>query len=282
MLGTKIELEELIDSTVTVPTVPTTLLEINRIFEDPEGSTAEAASVINRDPAIATKVLRIANNSFYGMRHPVSSIQLATSILGLRVLKSLVVQATVLDKFGAIDPVDGFSAEWLWDHSFKVACAAKLMSQASSMHLQILPEDAYTCGLLHDIGQILLMAHVPAEFARALTLSQQRGVPHHLVERELFGFTHAQVGAVLCQRWKLGPTIVAAVLCHHEELMDNQTAQQLGQLIGQADAMAMQVDPGPRQHSATEFSTAQLESWGFDAAMIQRIIDTVTKARLTA
>ena len=121
MITTSAELEDLVDGTVNIPTIPTVLTEITNIFHSPEGSAKEAAAVIEKDPAIATRVLRLVNSSFYGLRNPVSNINLACSILGLKVIKNLVVQATVLQTFGSTPEIRGFDAQWLWDHSFKAA-----------------------------------------------------------------------------------------------------------------------------------------------------------------
>ncbi len=89
MITTTAELEDLIDSTVNIPTIPSTLLEINKVVSSPEGSAKEAASVIERDPAISAKVLRLVNSSIYALKNPVSSISLACSIVGLKVIKNI-------------------------------------------------------------------------------------------------------------------------------------------------------------------------------------------------
>ncbi|MEO6597608.1 MAG: HDOD domain-containing protein [Planctomycetota bacterium] len=128
MISTTAELEELIDGTVNIPTIPTVLTEITNVVNSPEGSAKEAAAIIEKDPALATRLLRLVNSSFLGLKNPVSNVNLACSILGLKVIKSLknlVVQATVLQTFGSTSEVFGFDAQWLWDHSFSLSHAGR-------------------------------------------------------------------------------------------------------------------------------------------------------------
>ena len=161
------ELGEQIEQTVTIPTVPTTLFEIDKIVNDPDGSAAAAAEVIAKDPAIASKVLRLANSSIYGLKSQVCDIPHAVSILGLRVLRNLVVQATILEEFGDKgEGVDGFDLDHLWDHSVKVGVAAKQLARMSPVDFDLDEEVAYTAGLLHDIGKILLIENAPETVQR--------------------------------------------------------------------------------------------------------------------
>ena len=98
-ISTSAELEDLIDGTVSIPTIPTVLTEITDIFNSPDGSAKEAGEVIEKDAAIATRVLRLVNSPFYGLKNPVSNINLACSILGLRAIKSFGREDYVYDRF---------------------------------------------------------------------------------------------------------------------------------------------------------------------------------------
>jgi HD-like signal output (HDOD) protein len=215
MITTTAELEDLIDSTVSIPTIPTILTEINRVFNSPDGSAKEAASVIEKDPAIATRLLRLVNSSFYGLKNPVSSINLACSILGLKVIKNLVVQATVLQTFGSGPEIQDFDVDWLWDHSFKAAIACKLLADKSPAANGLHKDDAYTCGLIHDIGKMILLDSQTDRFAEALRLARAENIPLARAEGEVFGFNHAHVGGILANRWKLAEGVQSAVMYHH-------------------------------------------------------------------
>lgn len=215
MISTTAELEDLVDGTVSIPTIPTVLTEINAIFSSPDGSAKDAARVIEKDPAIATRVLRLVNSSFYALKNPVSNINLACSIVGLKVIKNVVVQATVLQTFGNVGSVAAFDANWLWDHSFKTAVACRMLAERSPANAGLAKEDAYTCGLIHDIGKLILLDSQADRFVEALQLANKSKLPLARAEGEVFGFNHAHVGGLLANRWKLAPTVQAAVMYHH-------------------------------------------------------------------
>jgi len=215
MITTTAELEDLIDGTVSIPTIPTVLTEITAVVNSADGSAKDAAQVIERDPAIATRALRLVNSSFYGLKNPVSNINLACSILGLKVIKNLVVQATVLQTLSTAKGSAGFDADWLWDHSFKTAVACRLLAEKTAIAEGWNKDDAYTCGLIHDIGKLILLDSQNDRFLEALALSQQLNIPLARSEAEVFGFNHAHVGGLLANRWKLAPNVQAAVMYHH-------------------------------------------------------------------
>lgn len=215
MITTSQELEDLIDATVSIPTIPSTLLEIERILSSPDGSAKQAGAVIEKDPALAAKVLRLVNSSFYGLRHPVAVVPLACSILGLKVIKNVVVQAVVLETFSTSPEIREFDPQWLWDHSFKTALAARLLATAAPATIGLDREEAYTCGLIHDIGKMILLQSRTEQFADALRESKRRKLPMAKVEGEMFGFSHAHVGGLLAQRWRLSPATQVGVMYHH-------------------------------------------------------------------
>lgn len=220
MITTTAELEDLIDGTVNIPTIPTILTEITKIFDSPDGSARDAAAVIEKDPAIATRVLRLVNSPFYGLRNPVSAINLACSILGLKVIKNLVVQASVLSAFGDQKDCEGMDVNWLWDHSFKTAVACKLIVEHSPAAKCMTKDDAYTCGLIHDIGRMILIDSQNRRFVESLRLSRKSKVPLAIAEGEVFGFNHAHVGGLLARRWKLADAVQAAVTYHHSPAVE--------------------------------------------------------------
>ena len=236
MSTTSAEVEELIDSTVSIPTIPTVLNEINAVLASPDGSAKDAAGVIERDPAIATRALRLVNSSFYGLRNPVSNINLGCSILGLQVISNLVVQATVLQTFQT-DTGSVLDADWLWDHSFKAAVACRMLAERTELAGDLSRDDAYTCGLVHDVGKLILLDSQPERYAEAARLSVAQQAPLAHAEREVFGFDHAHVGGVLARRWKLAQDVQDAVLFHHSRDTDVSRAP-AGLLVQAANSYA--------------------------------------------
>ncbi len=235
-------LEGLLEGLVTIPTVPSTLVEINTILEDPEGSAQDAAKVVSKDPAVAVKVLRLVNSAYYALKNPVNDISFAVSILGLKVLKNLVVQATVLEAFGDKGKAGNLSEDYLWEHSFKAAVAASMLARIAKDKVKMIPEDAYTCGLIHDVGKIIMAENLGTKYTKALFLGGRKKLSASQAEMEAFQFDHAAVGAYLSEKWGLSLRMVKALRFHHipwvlEE--DKEEADRyLGHLLSAADGLA--------------------------------------------
>lgn len=275
------DLEDLVDRTVSIPTIPTLLLEINDVLLSEEGSASDAAAIIDRDPAIAAKVLRLVNSPFYGLRSSVSNINLACSILGLQTIKNLVVQATVLDRFGSGPALDDFDVEWLWDHSFKTATAARMLVEAMHGKACLSKDDAYTCGLIHDVGKMVLLQSVPEHFASALRASKGHRVPLSETEAEVFGFNHAHVAGLLARRWKLPEPVQAAVLSHHSpgSSVEEWTP---GFLIHAANSIAHEVAAGDGGWCGDGLTDDAMQLLDIPADRLERIRSDVAEAATRA
>ncbi|MEM7201625.1 MAG: HDOD domain-containing protein [Planctomycetota bacterium] len=279
MISTSAELEELIDSTVSIPTIPTTLLEINRVMSSPDGSAREAGEIIEKDPALAAKVLRLVNSSFYALRNTVTSIPLACSILGFKVIKNVAVQATVLDSFSGVAGIEAFDPNWLWDHSFKTALAARMLAEASNGAFGLDKEEAYTCGLVHDVGKMLLLEGQPERFAEALQHSNDTGLPLAKAEGELFGFSHAHVGGLLAQRWRLSNELQEAVVYHHSPGA-NPEQWARGFLIHIANGIAHEVAASGGGYRGDTVDADAMRAIGVDDATLDGIRDEVALASI--
>jgi HD-like signal output (HDOD) protein len=239
MISTSAALEGLIDGTVGIPSIPAVLTEITAIFNSPHGSAKDAAAVIAKDEALATRALQLVNSSLYGLKNPISDLNLACSMLGLAAINTLVVQATVLQTFTNTVAVEGFDVAWFWDHSFKTAVACRMLAQLSPAAHGLTKEDAYTCGLIHDIGKLILIDSHAIRFGEALSLSNKTQMPLAKAETEVFGFNHAHVGGLLAGRWKFGAAVQAAVTWHHDAAA-NADERALGLLLMAANTIAHQ------------------------------------------
>jgi len=276
-------LEDLLEGLVSSPTGPSTLTEINRILDDPDGSAREAAEVVARDPAVAAKVLRLVNSAYYALKNPVSNIPFAVSILGLKVLKNLVVQATILETFGAKEGAAGLDTEWLWDHSFKAAVAAGQLARHAADTVKMIPEDAYTCGLIHDVGRIIMADSFGAKFARAVLVARKTKKPLQQVEQETFNFDHAAVGALLSERWRLSPRLSKAILHHHSpQALDGEAAAEdrlLGCLLHAADILAHKGAEKQAPYPAPEEPAACLGKLTVPEEAVPELLALVTATR---
>jgi HD-like signal output (HDOD) protein len=192
-----------------LPSIPETYTLLTRAIEDPSARTEDIAKIVQRDPAMSAKVLQLVNSAYFGLSRPLSSVAQAISYLGLDLLKGLALTLNVFAATEARPPV-GLSFEKLQQTSIMTARVAKFMVGDPKEG-----EAAFTAGLLHDIGRMILALTQPARFGEIVKVTRESGLPFHQVERELLGATHAQVGGYLLGVWGLPLPIVEAVAYHH-------------------------------------------------------------------
>ncbi|MDR3158688.1 MAG: HDOD domain-containing protein [Zoogloeaceae bacterium] len=168
------------------------------------------AQRIAADQGLALRILRLANSSFYGLSGRVASIEDAIVILGLRTLYMLALNAAAMRAI-THPPCAGFDELAFWRHSIAVAVAARALAVACRKN----PDIAFTHGLLHDIGQLLLASCFPDEYRQTLVCADNRAVMRLDNERALLGVEHAQAGAMLAAQWGLPSELAAAIAQHH-------------------------------------------------------------------
>ena len=200
---------------VTIPTLPSVVQRINELLEDPEASLRDVGREIAQDAPISTKLLRLANSSVYGTRESVLSAEHAASVLGMRVVRNLVLQSAVIEKFDHLRNVKGFDFDGLWRHAIVTALIARQLSKRAKAKLSWDPEEAYTCALLHDIGKVVLLDGAPEPYAGLIRSAAEGGRPLYSLEREIIGLDHAEVGARVLESWGLDESLIAVVRNHH-------------------------------------------------------------------
>ncbi len=229
---------EVVNKTLKLPTIPTVLLKLNEVVNDPDSSAEDVAKVISCDPSITTNILRIVNSAYYGLQVRVSSINLAVSIMGFNMTKKVALKAAIFSVFGKKkDAVAHFDPEHFWTHSIYCGVAAKVLAGESPYFSGIHPEDIYIAGLLHDIGKIILFENAPEPFLEALDSSARQGIPTSAAEEEVLGFTHSDVGSVLAIKWFLPEDLTIAVRYHHNPVKD-PFSKSLASLVHLADWLA--------------------------------------------
>jgi HD-like signal output (HDOD) protein len=191
-----------------LPSAPQVYWEITAAADRLNTTLVDISAIVERDPALVAKVLQLVNSAYFGLAHRVTSIGHAVQYLGLDLIKGLALTERVFA--GATVAIDGFSVEALQKHSVLAARVAKKATAGSPK-----ADEVFAAAIVHDIGQILLACGFPDRFGDAVRIARERGEPLHVVEREVFGTTHAEVGAFLLGMWGLPFTLVEAVAYHH-------------------------------------------------------------------
>jgi len=203
-------LREFCNSVTALPACPAVVTRLQTVMSDPDVSISDIVGVIQSDPAVAARVLRIANSSSFALRRRVETLGQAVVVLGLDQLWSVTVSTCLVAAFPVPDSMQTFVHD-LWIHSVGVCqCCRELAAQVGTSKDRLA-----LAGLLHDIGKLLLATHRPDLVLRTTETASAAGAPLWQVEYELLGFSHADVGAWLLQAWNLPDILRATTAYHH-------------------------------------------------------------------
>lgn len=216
---------------VKLPPMKSTVLRLMELLRDQDVMTATLAETVRYDPILATRVLRLANSALYSLRKPVTTIQKALDAIGTRSLYDLVMLDAMADGFGN-EIRNSVLIKTIWEHSVAVG----LLSREISRMLKLQGgEEAFVCGLLHDIGKILMLR---ADVERFESLLDQR-TEHGMLEWEekIYGFDHTEVGAYVANKWRL-PDAVCSVIMHHHDPSKSPHSVVMANVVNAADLIA--------------------------------------------
>jgi HD-like signal output (HDOD) protein len=183
-------------------------------LQSPDASIDKIGQIIAKDPGMLTKMLQVVNSPFYGLSRRISSATQAVALLGLETIKSLVLSMKVFSQFES-SAQTFFSLDILWNHGMITGRYARMIAKEQGAGARSMEEDAFTAGLLHDVGLLVLATNTPDQYTETLALMNQ-GIAEWEAERQVLGATHAEVGGYLLGTWGLGDPIVEAVAFHHD------------------------------------------------------------------
>jgi len=226
-----------------IATLPEITLKIIQLVESPTSTAQDLHKVINNDPALCSRILKVVNSAFYGLPGQIGSINRAIVLLGLNAVKNIAIAASLTKLFrgGALTP--NFAAKDLWEHSIAVGTASKMI--ADSLKLAF-ADEAFLAGLIHDIGIVVEIQYDRHKLIEAVTRTNpgEDGVPSRSLletEEEVFGANHQDFGSGLCVKWKF-PKSFANVTGHHHRPMELPgDGRSMACIVAIADHIAMGV-----------------------------------------
>ena len=218
MIDTKVD--KLFKTVKTLPTLPPVVQKVLASINDPKVGAKQLAEIITSDQAITTRVLKLVNSSFFGLRGKVSNIHHAVTLLGFSTIRQILLGVSICKNFKGLNVLDKFSGESFWMHSIATAILARHLSKIGT---KVEPDIAYTVGLIHDIGKLLLLEHHEERFVKALLKAKGENKPLHEAEKEIFEVSHADVGNWLFKKWNLPRDARRSVKNHHTLVVDSIT-----------------------------------------------------------
>jgi HD-like signal output (HDOD) protein len=225
-----------------IATLPEVTVKIIEVVEDPKGTARDLHEVIKRDPALASKVLKVVNSAFYGLPGQVANVDRAIVLLGLSAVKNIAIAASISRMFKGGRDADGFSARDLWRHSVAVGVAARKLSRASGDMAG--HEEMFLAGLIHDLGLLLERQAFPDKLGEVVRRCNAGEGTFLDLESQVIGATHQDFGEGLTTKWKFPRHLRAAVGFHHNPETLATELQRVGMLIHCADILCCQEDLG--------------------------------------
>jgi len=230
-----IKLDEVLQKIHNLPSLPSVILELLKSIDQEDVKVDSLSNKIALDQALTAKTLKLANSSFYGMSNQVNTIQEAIAILGFRTVRTLVTTAALLDTFSGRMHA-GFNAAPFWRHALATAiCARELAIQLNSN-----PDRAYTAGLLHDIGRLVLVTQFQAKYQATMAYRDLHDCSLLDAEHTILGLDHAAIGYALTNHWNFPASVQLAIANHHSST--SQGLPTLSIIVMAADAITHALD----------------------------------------
>lgn len=206
--------QSLVNQSLELVSPPSTYAQLDALIRDPESAIDDISSVINTDPALTTRLLRIVNSPFYGFPSQINTISRAITIVGTRELTNLVLATSVMNAFEGI-PQNLMNTDDFWRHSLACAMTARHLAELCDERAT---ERFFIAGLLHNIGALVLYQSVPELAREAINSAKFGHEVLHQAEQRIIGFDHTEAGEALIQAWRLPDSLAAVARYHHSPM----------------------------------------------------------------
>jgi putative nucleotidyltransferase with HDIG domain len=195
-------------------TLPHVALRLSKLLSQEGSRIQEFDALIKMDPVLVTRLLRMANSPYYGLSEKITSISRAIVFIGMKNLRNLVVIEGLKDLIQEDSQGGVFSRKQLWLHCVAVSICSQMIAERVFGQRG---EDAFLCGILHDVGIIVEDQTAPDLFLKTCTALGSRAGALPLVEKEMIGTDHCEIGALLAKEWKMPEEIKEGIRRHHTE-----------------------------------------------------------------
>ncbi|BCX82035.1 hypothetical protein MIT9_P1617 [Methylomarinovum caldicuralii] len=198
---------QLLEDDRELPSLPDVVVRLRAAIDDPASTADTLAEIIASDPALTARLLKLANSPLYGFGGRIDTISRAVTLVGLEPIYHLALATTAVSVFRGI-PAHLIDMDEFWVQSTYCGVVARLLARAAGV---LHPERLFVAGLLHGIGSLVLYVKLPDPSREVLLASQGRRELIPLLEKDLLGFTYADVGGEIARRWKLPPWLQTAI-----------------------------------------------------------------------
>jgi HD-like signal output (HDOD) protein len=229
--------EEMVAGCRNLVSLPESCMKIRTVLEDPEHSREDLAELIQFDPSLSARVLRIVNSAYYGLPNRISQISSALGIIGEHDLNNLILVTSITQTMEKVS-VPELNLQKFWAHSLMNGVLSRQIAQCC---LPRQKEQLFVAGLLLDVGQLVMYRNAPGFREEVVTRACQRVEPEFVIEQALIGFDHGEVGGVLASLWHFPEMLIDTVKNHHQVERSNGYELEC-KIVNQADCINSQLE----------------------------------------
>ncbi|VAW58239.1 Predicted signal transduction protein [hydrothermal vent metagenome] len=265
-----LSLDKLVERSGKLGSLPAIVYRVFDVMDNPKSTATQIGRIINDDPALTARLLKLVNSPFYGFTAKVDTVYRAVALIGHKELRSVVVAASAIKVFDGI-PSELISMQDFWKRSLSTAVTGRVLA-AFKREKEI--ERYFIAGLLHDIGSLLMFLKLPDEMAQVLQQQQAEGTDRCEAENEILGYDHTQAGGDLLRKWNLPPLICGAVKFQHAPQNAPQAEQRGAWLIHLASAIvAHHIERDPLLAEDAEIDVGIWQANKLDHGLLPKILD---------
>lgn len=252
-----------------MPVLPQIVSQVLKIVDGPNGAPRDLELIIERDAAIAAKLLKVASSSYYGSL-PAETLTRAVALLGFSTVKNLVIGIAYQQMIGAKQGSSLLNKVEFWRHSLGVAVGARAIGKVKSLSYT---EELYFLGMIHDIGYLVLDRFDPSNLDTLISTSKSNKISIAVAESFTKCVSHSEAGGLLAEKWNLSPFQLASVRFHHTPRLAEESFVQACSIISLADILAHQIGLSNQSPNAepVEISESLIEAIGLPVAQYEAI-----------
>jgi putative nucleotidyltransferase with HDIG domain len=204
--------QDLVTRNVRLVSLPEVCIQVQALADSPLTTASDIGEVVGKDTALTSRLLKLVNSAYFSLPRKIDTVTRAVNMIGMRELRSLTLAASAAEMFNRI-PSNLIDMAAFWQHSVFCGLLARNLAQRCNV---LHSERLFTAGLLHDVGRLLMLMKLPDEISRAESMRLQSKKDICVLERDLIGFDHAEVGEALLKHWNMPENLCASVRYHHD------------------------------------------------------------------
>jgi HD-like signal output (HDOD) protein len=210
------ELKNLIQKMDDLPILPNIISKVMKIIDNPYSNADHLTELISMDQSLTVKTLKLANSAYYGFPREIVTVTEAVVVLGFLTVRNLILTSTLYNIFvNESQEEREFDRRKFWKHSVATAICARLLVSATAPG-QKEEEEAFTLGILHDVGKVFLDTNYHSQFLEVLRESKKnKSAPVYEIERRILSTDHAEIGSMIIDKWNLPENFVEPIKFHH-------------------------------------------------------------------